>query len=92
MRNCRRHPVSARTARTRAYDADYAHQFWRVLVQIDRVFKYFRAGFLGKCSPVHFFWGSFDLAVTRFSGRRAPLASGDVPGRRADGHARGVLA
>ncbi len=55
-----------------AYDPDYANRFWRVLVQADRVFTAFRAGFLGKASPVHFFWGSFDLAVTRFSGRRAP--------------------
>jgi Family of unknown function (DUF5996) len=63
-----------------AYDAEAAHRFWRVLVQADRVFKLFRSGFLGKASPVHFFWGSFDLAVTRFSGRRAPLHSGGVPG------------
>jgi Family of unknown function (DUF5996) len=56
----------------RAYDPDYANRFWRVLVQADRVFTAFRARFLGKASPVHFFWGSFDLAVTRFSGRRAP--------------------
>ena len=56
-----------------SYDAEYAERFWRILVQVDRVFKKFRAGFIGKCSPVHFFWGSFDLAVTRFSGRRAPL-------------------
>ncbi|MFL6208305.1 MAG: DUF5996 family protein [Pyrinomonadaceae bacterium] len=55
-----------------AYDPEYANRFWRVLVQADRVFKEFRARFIGKCSPVHFFWGSFDLAVTRFSGRRAP--------------------
>jgi hypothetical protein len=62
-----------------AYDADAVNRFWRVLVQADRVFKQFRTGFLGKCSPVHFFWGSFDLAVTRFSGRRAPLHPGGVP-------------
>src|SRR6202165_3607090 len=55
-----------------AYDAAAAHRFWRALVQIDRVFKLFRSAFLGKVSPVHFFWGSFDLAVTRFSGRTAP--------------------
>ena len=55
-----------------AYDPDYANRFWRVLVQADRVFTAFRGRFLGKASPVHFFWGSFDLAVTRFSGRRAP--------------------
>jgi hypothetical protein len=62
------------------YDAAAAHRFWRVLVQADRVFKLFRTGFIGKASPVHFFWGSFDLAVTRFSGRRAPLHPGGVPG------------
>ncbi|MEE1610379.1 DUF5996 family protein [Microvirga sp. CF3016] len=63
-----------------SYDRDAAHRFWRVLVQVDRVFKLFRSGFLGKVSPVHFFWGSFDLAVTRFSGRPAPLHPGGVPG------------
>ena len=63
-----------------SYDAEYAQRFWRALLQADRVFKHFRTGFLGKCSPVHFFWGSFDLAVTRFSGRRAPTFSGKVPG------------
>jgi hypothetical protein len=62
-----------------AYDPEYAHRFWRVLLQADRVFKAFRTGFLGKASPVHFFWGSFDLAVTRFSGRRAPPHPGGVP-------------
>jgi hypothetical protein len=56
----------------RAYDAAAAHRFWRILVSSDAVFKQFRAHFLGKNSPVQFFWGSFDLAVTRFSGRRAP--------------------
>jgi len=63
-----------------AYDAEYAKRFWRALIQVDRVFKRFRTGFIGKSSPVHFFWGSFDLAVTRFSGRRAPLHPGGVPG------------
>ena len=63
-----------------AYDAAAAHDFWRALVQVDRVFKLFRSGFLGKVSPVHFFWGSFDLAVTRFSGRPAPLHPGGMPG------------
>jgi hypothetical protein len=63
-----------------SYDAEAAQTFWRVLVQADRLFKYFRSGFLGKVSPVHFFWGSFDLAVTRFSGRSAPLHAGGVPG------------
>lgn len=62
-----------------AYDSEAAHRFWRILVQADRVLKRFRTGFLGKCSPVHFFWGSFDLAVTRFSGRIAPLHPGGVP-------------
>ena len=55
-----------------SYDAAAAHRFWRALVQIDRVLTVFRGRFLGKVSPVHFFWGSFDMAVTRFSGRRAP--------------------
>src|SRR5213592_4035797 len=58
---------------------EYANRFWRVLVQSDRIFTAFRARFIGKCSPVHFFWGSFDLAVTRFSGRRAPQHPGGVP-------------
>jgi len=62
-----------------SYDAEYANRFWRALVQADRVFKEFRARFIGKCSPVHFFWGSFDLAVTRFSGRTAPPHPGGVP-------------
>jgi hypothetical protein len=63
-----------------SYDPRAVHAFWRALVQVDRVFKRFRSGFLGKTSPVHFFWGSFDLAVTRFSGRVAPLHPGGVPG------------
>src|SRR3954471_5586601 len=62
-----------------AYDRDFANRFWRVLSQSDRVFKEFRSDFCGKCSPVHFFWGSFDLAVTRFSGRSAPQHPGGVP-------------
>jgi len=62
-----------------AYDPEYANRFWRVLLQTSRVFQDFRAGFLGKCSPVHFFWGAFDLAVTRFSGRRAPRHPGGFP-------------
>jgi hypothetical protein len=62
-----------------AYDAEYAHRYWRVLLQTDRVFHAFRARFAGKCSPVHFFWGSNDLAVTRFSGRPAPAHPGGVP-------------
>jgi len=63
----------------RDYDAAQANRFWRAMVQADRVFKDFRARFCGKCSPVHFFWGSFDLAVTRFSGRPAPPHPGGVP-------------
>jgi Family of unknown function (DUF5996) len=59
-----------------SYDADYATRCWRVLAQSERVLQRFRARFIGKCSPVHFFWGSFDLAVTRFSGRRAPERPG----------------
>jgi hypothetical protein len=58
------------------YDPDAVHKFWRILTWVDQILKEFRAGFLGKASPVHFFWGSFDLAVTRFSGRVAP----DRPG------------
>jgi Family of unknown function (DUF5996) len=63
----------------RAYDGEYARRFWRVLVSTHEVFSQFRTGFLGKASPVHFFWGSFDLAVTRFSGRPAPKHPGEVP-------------
>jgi hypothetical protein len=63
----------------RAYDPEYAQRFWRVLVQAARVFQAFRARFIGKCSPVHFFWGAADLAVTRFSGRKAPPHPGGVP-------------
>jgi len=63
-----------------SYDADAVHRFWRALLSADRVFKLFRTAFLGKVSPVHFFWGSFDLAVTRFSGRTAPPHPGGVPG------------
>ena len=59
-----------------AYDAEAVNRFWRILVWVDQIFKEFRTGFLGKVSPVHFFWGSFDLAVTRFSGRRAPERPG----------------
>jgi hypothetical protein len=59
-----------------SYDAEYANRFWRALVKIDDVFKEFRARFIGKVSPVHFWWGSFDLAVTRFSGRPAPPREG----------------
>src|SRR3984957_5897464 len=62
-----------------SYDPDAVQRFQQILVSADRVFKQFRTGFLGKASPVHFFWGSFDLAVTRFSGRRAPRHPGGVP-------------
>ncbi len=64
---------------TRVYEPDAANRFWRALLQCDRVFKRFRTRFIGKCSPVHFFWGSFDLAVTRFSGKTAPLHPGGIP-------------
>ena len=63
----------------RSYDRAYAERFWRVLVQADRVLKIFRSRFAGKCSPVHFFWGAADLAVTRFSGRTAPEHPGGIP-------------
>ena len=62
-----------------SYDADSVNRFWRILVLADTIFKEFRSSFLGKSSPVHFFWGSFDLAVTRFSGRRAPEREGADP-------------
>ena len=63
----------------RPYDAEAVTRFFHALVRIDRVFKLFRTSFLGKVSPVHLFWGSFDLAVTRFSGRKAPLHPGGIP-------------
>jgi hypothetical protein len=66
-------------SRHAAYDADAVRRFFQALVNADRVFKQFRTGFIGKASPVHFFWGSFDLAVSRFSGRRAPRHPGGVP-------------
>jgi hypothetical protein len=70
-----------------SYDPEYAHRFWRILVSCDAIFKKFRAGFIGKASPVHFFWGSFDMAVTRFSGRRAPERVGaDIITREAYSH------
>jgi hypothetical protein len=73
--------ISFSDDRTHAsYDPDAAQRFWRALVQVDRVFKKFRTRFIGKASPVHFFWGSFDLAVTRFSGRLAPPFTNKVPG------------
>jgi Family of unknown function (DUF5996) len=63
----------------RTYDRNSAERLWRVLLSADRVLRLFRSSFLGKVSPVHFFWGSFDLAVTRFSGRPAPLHPGGIP-------------
>jgi hypothetical protein len=62
-----------------SYDSDYANRFLRILLRTHEVFSYFRTSFLGKTSPVHFFWGGFDLAVTRFSGRRAPPHPGGIP-------------
>jgi hypothetical protein len=70
-----------------SYDPEYARRFWQILVSADCVFNEFRSRFIGKSSPVHFFWGSFDLAVTRFSGRRAPERKGaDVITREAYSH------
>jgi hypothetical protein len=70
-----------------SYDPEYAHRFWRVLVIVDQILKEFRARFTGKSSPVHFFWGSFDLCVTRFSGRPAPERPGaDLITREAYSH------
>src|SRR5206468_2047805 len=62
-----------------AYDPEYVHRFWQVLISVYEVFLQFRAGFVGKASPIHFFWGSFDFAVTRFSGRPAPIREGADP-------------
>ncbi|WEJ99014.1 MAG: DUF5996 family protein [Candidatus Sphingomonas phytovorans] len=64
----------------RPYDAEAVRRFWRALIQVQSVFGRFRTGFLGKASPIHFFWGSFDLALTRFSGRAAPRHPGGLPG------------
>jgi hypothetical protein len=73
-------PIPFNRDRThKSYDRDAVNRFWRVLVQTDRVFKMFRGRFIGKCSPVHFFWGAADLAVTRFSGRVAPPHPGGIP-------------
>jgi hypothetical protein len=69
----------AEDTRSRIYSPEQAWNYWQVLVRVNNVLKKFRAEFVGKCSPVHFFWGSFDLAVTRFSGRRAPEHPGHVP-------------
>jgi hypothetical protein len=62
-----------------SYEAEYVNRFWRILVQVDRLLNLFRSRFIGKVSPVHFFWGSFDMAVTRFSGRQAPPINSDSP-------------
>ncbi len=62
-----------------SYDGEFVNRFWRILVRTHQVFSLFRTSFLGKTSPVHFFWGGFDLAVTRFSGRRAPMHPGGIP-------------
>jgi hypothetical protein len=69
----------ARDTTHRSYDPGYVNRFWRALVASDRVFKIFRGRFIGKCSPVHLFFGALDLAVTRFSGRRAPEHPGGIP-------------
>jgi hypothetical protein len=69
----------ARDHASRAFDGDVAADFWRAMVQVERVLTRFRSRFLGKVSPIHFFWGAADLAVTRFSGRRAPLHPGGIP-------------
>jgi Family of unknown function (DUF5996) len=74
------HPVPfAEDTEHASYDPDAAHRFWRILIQTDQVFQRFSSRFIGKISPVHFFWGSFDLAVTRFSGRPAPPREGADP-------------
>ena len=65
--------------RARVVRPEYVNRFWRVLVQVDRLLNRFRSRFVGKVSPVHFFWGSFDMAVTRFSGRRAPAMNSGSP-------------
>src|ERR1700678_963555 len=81
-------PIPFLEDRTHAsYDREYAHRFWRILSHADRLFRVFSTDFLGKISPVHFFWGSFDLAVTRFSGRPAPpRANADLITREAYSH------
>src|SRR4029078_2888375 len=69
-----------------SYDPEFAHRVWRILVQVERVFTDARCRFVGKCSPAHFFWGSFDLAVTRFSGKPAPPREGPAFMRDAYSH------
>jgi hypothetical protein len=74
------HPIPfAEDTEHAAYDPEYAHRFWRILIRTDQVFQKFSSRFIGKISPVHFFWGSFDLAVTRFSGRPGPPREGADP-------------
>lgn len=63
----------------RSYHQESVQNFWQAAVSVHNVFQKFRSGFIGKCSPVHFFWGAFDMAVTRFSGRKAPLHQGGMP-------------
>jgi hypothetical protein len=63
-----------------AYDSEYARRLWRILLSTGKVMERFRSPFIGKCSPIHFFWGSFDLACTRFSGRTAPPRKGVISG------------
>lgn len=75
-----------RDTQHRSYDPEYVNRLWRILVQVDRVFAESRCAFVGKSSPVNFFWGSFDLAVTRFSGRRAPPREGPAFQREAYSH------
>jgi len=69
-----------------AYDPVFANRFWRILARVEEAFTWSRCDFIGKCSPVHFFWGSFDLAVTRFSGRPAPAREGPAFMRDAYSH------
>jgi hypothetical protein len=73
-----------------SYDPEYAHRFWTILVQADTLFRRFGTNFLGKVSPIHFFWGSFDLAVTRFSGRSAPPREG-VDGIQREAYSHEVI-
>jgi hypothetical protein len=70
----------------RSYDPQYAHRAWRIVAEVERVLTAARCSFLGKCSPVHFFWGAFDLAATRFSGRPAPPREGPAFMREAYSH------
>ncbi len=72
-------PPFTKNVHHKSYDADAVTNFWKAMVKINNVFTEFRSGFVGKCSPVHLFWGAFDLAVTRFSGRPAPLHPGGMP-------------